>query len=54
MGPIDILLGVLFPIFVSVGLSLALGASTPLEFWAARVGFALAAIDLAGLTIWWL
>jgi hypothetical protein len=53
MGPIDILLGVLFPIFVTVG-SLAMGASTPIEFWAARLGFIFAAIDLGSLTVWWL
>jgi hypothetical protein len=33
---------------------LAMGASTPAEFLVARIGFALAAIDVCGLIIWWL
>lgn len=53
MGPIEILLGVLAPVFLGTGF-LAMGASTPAEFLVARIGFALAAIDVCGLIIWWL
>jgi hypothetical protein len=53
MGPIEILLGVLFPIFITVGL-VATSASTTVEFWVARAGFTFAAIDALGLTAWWL
>jgi len=53
MRPIEVLLGVLFPIFIAVGIAMAASGTDPLEFTVARVGFWLAAIDIFGLVVWW-
>jgi Ca2+/Na+ antiporter len=53
MRPVDVLLGVLFPIFIAVGM-MAMGASSPTEFWVAKIGFCLAALDAVALSMWWL
>ena len=53
MRPIEILLGVLFPLLVAVGLAMAMGANSSMEFAIARFGFIGAAIDLGGLIVWW-
>jgi hypothetical protein len=54
MGPIEILLGVAFPLLLTGGLAFAMSGSTSPEFLVARICFVLSAIDLAGLVIWWL
>jgi len=53
MGIIEILLGVAFPLLVSVGVALAvLGDATPGEIWFARGCFLIAATNLLGLVLW--
>ncbi len=54
MDPISILLGVVFPILLSAGLALALASVSHTAYWIAKVCFCVAALDLAGLTVWWL
>jgi hypothetical protein len=53
MRPIEVLLSVLFPILIAVGLTMASVGTTPLEFTVAKIGFVFAAIDVAGLVVWW-
>src|SRR5712691_11178047 len=54
VGAIEILLGVAFPLFVGVGVALALSDASVAEFWVARLCFIVASLDLAGLTVYWL
>ncbi|WP_316184793.1 hypothetical protein [Bradyrhizobium sp. SZCCHNRI1003] len=54
MGPIDILLGVAFPLLFGTGVALVTSGSGTGEFLAGRACFALAALDLATLLVWWL
>jgi hypothetical protein len=54
MGPIEILLGVAFPLLIAVGLGLGMGGSNSIEFWVARACFAAAAVELLGIVVWWL
>ena len=54
MGPIEILLGVAFPLVLGAGLTLVTAGNSPGEFWAGRVCFILSAADAAGLVVWWL
>jgi hypothetical protein len=49
-GLVDILLSVIFPLFIAIGL-IAMGATSPAEFIVARLGFILAAIDLGGRSV---
>ena len=54
MGPIDILLGVAFPLLFGTGVALVTAGDGTAEFLASRVCFVLAATDVAALVIWWL
>jgi hypothetical protein len=54
VSPIEILLGVAFPLLVGVGLALAMGSGSSTEFWIARIALIVAALDLSGLIVWWL
>ena len=54
MGPTEMLLGVAFPIIISVGVALALSDASAAEFWVARGCFILAALDIAAFTLYWL
>jgi hypothetical protein len=54
MSPIEILLGVAFPLLIGIGLALPTASGTPVEFWIARVAFIAAALDVSGLIVWWL
>ena len=54
MNPVAILLGVAFPVLVGLATALAMGSGGATEFWIARIAAIAAALDLVGLTIWWL
>jgi hypothetical protein len=54
MSPVAILLGVAFPLLVSLATALAMGSGGATEFWIARIAAIAAALDLVGLTTWWL
>ena len=54
MGPTEILWGVAFPIFIGVGVALAVSDACATEFWVARLCFIVAALAVSGLTIHWL
>jgi hypothetical protein len=54
MSPVEILLGVAFPLLVGLAATLAMGSGGVTEFWIARIAAITAALDLVGLTIWWL
>jgi hypothetical protein len=54
MSAIEILLGVAFPLLVGIALALALGSGSATEFLIARIAFIAAALDVFGLTTWWL
>ena len=54
MNPTDILLGILFPIIVGTGLSLALSDASSTEFLVARGCFILAGLEVAGFGLYWL
>jgi hypothetical protein len=54
VSPIEILLGVAFPVLVGIGLALAMGSGGATEFWIARISFIAAVLDVSGLTIWWI
>ena len=54
MRPIAILLGILFSIFVAVGLTMATTGNISWDFAIARWDFVLAAIDVAALVAWWI
>jgi hypothetical protein len=53
VSPIEILLGVTFPILVGIGIALAMGSGSAAEFWVARISFIAAALNITGLIIWW-
>jgi hypothetical protein len=54
MGPIDILLGVGFPLLIGTSIALITAGSSSGEFLAGRICFVLAAIDIAVLVVWWI
>jgi hypothetical protein len=54
MSPVTILLGVAFPLLVSLATALAMGSGGATEFWIARIAAIAAALDLVGLITWWL
>jgi hypothetical protein len=54
MSVIEILLGVAFPLLVGIALALALGSGGATEFLIAKIAFIAAALDVFGLTTWWL
>jgi len=54
MNPIEIFLGVAFPLLVGVALALAMGSGGTIEFLIAKVASVAAALDIFGLTTWWL
>jgi hypothetical protein len=54
MSPVEILLGVAFPVLIGLALALAMGSGGAAEFWIARVASIAAAVDLFGLMTWWL
>jgi hypothetical protein len=53
VSPIEILLGVTFPILVGIGIALAMGSGSAPEYCVARISFIAAALNITGLTIWW-
>jgi hypothetical protein len=54
LSPVAILLGVAFPVLVGLATALAMGSGGATEFWIARIAASAGALDLVGLTIWWL
>jgi hypothetical protein len=54
VGPIDILLGVGFPLLFGTGIALVTAGSGTTEFLVSRGCFVLAAVDVAALVNWWL
>jgi hypothetical protein len=54
MSPIEILLGVAFPLLIGVALALAMGSGSATEFVIARIAFVAAVLDVTGLIVWWL
>ena len=54
MGPIEILIGVVFILAVSVGVAMNTSAATPAEFWIARGCFGVAAVALLTAYIVWI
>jgi hypothetical protein len=54
MGPIEILISVVFTLAVGVGVALNTSATTPAEFWIARGCFGIAAAALLAAYIVWL
>ena len=54
MSPVAILLSVAFPVLFGLATALAMGSGGVTEFWIARIAAVAAALDLVGLTIWWL
>jgi hypothetical protein len=53
MSPIEILLGVAFPLLFGTGVALITAGSGTGEFLAGRGCFILATIDIAALVVWW-
>jgi hypothetical protein len=51
--PPEILLYVLFPIFIAIGIALGMDATGPTEFGYARAALCLAGFISIGLTLWW-
>jgi hypothetical protein len=51
--PPEIILYVLFPLFIAVGIALGMDAVSAVEFSYARAAFAFAAAVTIGLTLWW-
>ncbi len=57
MGFVEILIGVAFLVFsllVGVGVNVAMSDASATEFWVARIFFIAAAIELVGLSTYWL
>jgi hypothetical protein len=54
MDIVSILLGVAFPTLFFTGLGLALASVSHTAYVIAKVAFCLAALDLAGLLVWWI
>jgi hypothetical protein len=54
MGIVEILLGVAFPLLVGVGVALTVSDASAAEFWVARICFFVAAVDIVGLSFYWI